>query len=373
MPCFHKLKSRAFGKGERSRLTITMGQQANGSRIFALEAAKFLAAFVVAMIHLAPCTPNAELLTNVIRLFPVYYFYASAVHFTVRRVLWKDDRMANAVSFGRLVRPYAAWTVLYLLLRWQKNGGLPSSEGWHDWFGFLFMGQSAVHLYFLPQLIYFQIVAASSALVCWNLFHKRIHRTAVCWFGLAFVASVCIDRAGYFGWNHAFLSGLIYASLGGASVALDSRVRRVWDRVVVSAGCLMFLFVIIAALGTEMPWFYHVLSGPVFGSCTLLVLLRMRLGVPPRWLEWLVSSYFGIYLAHHAIEEGIELLFRKFGLELIPYDVASRLFFALLAVSGGIVITWMIRLVPPLAWWLLGEDSGLARGTFGSVEKCKAR
>lgn len=181
-----------------------MSRSPNEVRIFALEAAKFVAAYGVALIHLAPCTSQAELITNVVRLFPVYYFYASAVHFTIRRVLKNNGEIKSILSLNRLMRPYAAWTILYLILRWGKNGSITSAYDWQEWLGLLFMGQSAVHLYFLPQLVYFQIVAGASVLLCSHLLSKRLHLKAACLLALSFVASVVIDRAGYFGWHHAF-------------------------------------------------------------------------------------------------------------------------------------------------------------------------
>lgn len=324
-------------------------------RVFAIEAAKFVAAYCVALIHLAPCTAKAELITNVIRLFPVYYFYASAVHFTIRRVLRSDGSVSAGLSWTRLVRPYAAWTILYLLLRCAKNGGISSAHGWVEWFGLLVMGQSAVHMYFLPQLVYLQIVAAASALLLANLLKKRFHLESACWLAAALCASIAIERAGYFGWNHSFLSGLIYAFLGGVSVCLNDRVCKAWTAVVAPVACVMIVLSLIAGFGIVLPPFYYLLNGPVFGCCTLLVLLRMQAGAPSRWGERLVSCYFGIYLAHHAIEEGLEMLFARLGHSLTPYDVSSRLGCALIAFCGGIIITLTIRLSPFLASWMLGE------------------
>lgn len=338
-----------------SHLSHLLSQSKSEGRVFAIEAAKFVAAYCVALIHLAPCTAKAELITNVLRLFPVYYFYASAVHFTIRRVLRRDGSVSAGLSWNRLIRPYAAWTVLYLLLRCAKNGGISSAQGWVEWLGLLFMGQSAVHMYFLPQLVYFQIVAGASALLCANLLKKRFHSAAACWLAAAFVASIFIGRAGYFGWNHTFLAGLVYAFLGAISVCLDDRVGKAWTAVVAPAAFVLIVLSLIAGFGIELPSFYYLLNGPVFGCCTLLVLLRMQAGAPSRWGERLVSCYFGIYLAHHAIEEGLEMIFARLGHSLTPYDVSSRLGFALIAFCGGIMVTLTIRLSPSLACWMLGE------------------
>lgn len=332
-----------------------MNRSKGEGRVFAIEAAKFVAAYCVALIHLAPCTAKAELITNVLRLFPVYYFYASAVHFTIRRVLRRDGSVSEGLSWTRLIRPYATWTVLYLLLRCAKNGGISSAHGWVEWLGLLFMGQSAVHMYFLPQLVYFQIVAGASVLLCANLLKKRFHSAAACWLGAAFFASIFIGRAGYFGWNHTFLAGLIYAFLGAISVCLDDRVGKAWAAVVAAVACVLIVLSLFAGFGIALPSFYYLLNGPVFGCCTLLVLLRMKAGAPSQWGERLVSCYFGIYLAHHAIEEGVEMIFARLGHSLTPYDVSSRLGFALIAFCAGIMVTLTIRLSPFLACWMLGE------------------
>ncbi|OYW76773.1 MAG: hypothetical protein B7Z37_07215 [Verrucomicrobia bacterium 12-59-8] len=313
-----------------------------------------MAAYGVALIHLAPNTPHAELITDVVRLFPVPFFYAAAIYFTIPKAL-KRGTVAGALSLSRLVRPYAVWTLFYLLLRWVKNGNSLFSSGLEEWFGFLFLGQSAVHLYFLPLLVFNQIVAASSVLLCSNFLNRRIHTGAACWLAAAFVGSFLIEHFGYFGWYSAFLGGLVYALLGAVSGYLDNRVGRGWAAVVVIATVTMVVLALIAGFGIKLPSVYYLLNGRVFGCCALLVLLRMQVGIPPRWMERLVSCYFGVYLAHHAIEEGMEMVCAKFGHVLTPYDVPTRLGFALVAFCGGILITCMIRLSPRLAFWMLGE------------------
>ncbi len=276
------------------------------------------------------------------------------MYFIIPKAIQKST-VLGVLNLSRLIRPYAVWTSVYLLLRMIKNGSGLFSSSLEDWFGFLFLGQSAVHLYFLPLLIYYQIVAAASALLCSNLVNGKIHLHAACWITAAMIMSIIAGHIGYFGWSSAFLSALIYTALEAGSKSLNQKIRRGWFAVVILASVLMMGLALIAAFEVKMPSTYYVFNGPIFGCCALLLLIRMGKGIPPRWAKRLVNCYFGIYLSHHAIEECIEVACAKFGHALTPYDLLPRLGYAFVAFCGGIIITCLIRLSPRLAFWMLGE------------------
>lgn len=331
-------------------MAIPMKQATNDGRSFAIELAKFVAAYAVVMIHLVPTTPNAELITDVLRLFPVPFFFVSAIYFTIPGAL-KKGTVSGALSFSRLIRPYMIWTVFYLLMRWVKKGDAFFAMDMKEWFGIVFIGGAAVQLYFLPLLVFFQILAASSALLFSSGVTRQARQNAACWFVGALLTACVVEYMGSYG-LYFLTNGLIYAVLGSMAGALNKRVHSGWAGVLAIAVVVMAGLAWIAYSGIKLPDY---LTLPFFGCAVLLLLLRVRTSVPPRWMERLVSCYFGIYLTHHFIEEGLEMVCARLGHSLTPYDVSSRLGVALVAFCGGIAATLMLRLSPRVAYWTLGE------------------
>ena len=332
-----------------------MSAQGNG-KIFSIELGKFAAAFGVAMIHLAPNTPAAEFITEVGSLFPVYFFYASALHFTVRRTLrTENNSISRSLRVDRVLVPYFVWTAIYLALRIAKNAALPPVDNLSGWFGLLFLGQSALHLYFIPQLVFFQVVAVASVRVFTALANRRLDTEAIFWSAAAAATGLWIHSMGWFGWKNCWLNGLLYTGLGLFSVRMQGQTGTQRTLIRALSLLMMLALAMTAAMRLDIGSIGYFLRGPLFGCATLVLLLHVRVPQPQEWLVHVASCYFGIYLCHHAIEEGMEMFFARIGHELTPYGVASRVLVTLATVAMGVLFTLAVRRFPPMDFFLLGE------------------
>lgn len=332
-----------------------MSEVSSKQRIFALELGKLVAAFVVAMIHLTPCTPGANHLTDIPQLFAVPYFMISAIHFTVRKSS-APGGVLGSLSFQRVAIPYFTWTLLYLLMRMVKNGPELFSGGVKEWFGLLFMGQSAVQLYFLPLLLFNQIVA-SAAVKMWEGIKSAgmPPLSSLGWLSAALVASLLAEKLGYFGWNHSFTMALLYALLAVISNQLGLVTSLSRRTVVVTALLAMGAIALVTGAGMQMPDVWHMVRFPLFGFCSLMILLRIHIGTSPAWLVGASGCYFGIYLSHHAIEEVAEVVMTGLGHSLHPYTLTTRFTVALLVCMAAVLFTLTVRRQRLLALLMLGE------------------
>lgn len=322
-------------------------------RLANVEIGKFAAACGVAMIHLAPNTPAAESLTRVAFLFPVYFFFSASVFFTLQRARRNDGPLLQTLRLERLLVPYASWTLIYLALRLLSGRSLLQAP-FAEWVKILGFGGAAVHLYFLPLLVFFQILALS----VWRLLAGD-RRTAG-WLLACLLLQAGAWELGVANWRQAAFTGLIYAMLA-VGVA---RLRTLPDRpggLLAGTAVALLALAVLTGLEVDPGWLGVQLRGPLFGALVLLALLRLpQAALSPRWRAVLSCSY-GLYFCHHAFEEGLERLALRLGLPLVPYTVTGRLAVTLLVVVLGVLFTMAVRRIPWLAWLLLGEPRRAAR------------
>lgn len=330
-----------------------MSDAAGQDRLVNVEIGKFAAACGVAMIHLAPNTPAAESLTRVAFLFPVYFFFSASVFFTLQRASRRGGPLLQVLRLERLLVPYASWTLIYLALRLLSGRSLLQAPA-AEWVKILGFGGAAVHLYFLPLLVFFQILAVSG----WRLLAGD--RRAAGWLLACVLLQASAWELEVANWRHAAFTGLVYALLALAVARLRALTDR---RSIILAGTAVLLLGLALLTGLEVDpgWLGVQLRGPLFGALVLLALLRLpQPGLHPRWQAVLSCSY-GLYFCHHAFEEGLERLALRLELPLVPYTVAGRLAVTLLVVVLGVLFTMAVRRIPWLAWLLLGEPRPAAR------------
>jgi surface polysaccharide O-acyltransferase-like enzyme len=138
------------------------------SRLFGIELFRAIAAFAVVVVHAAgfiqysdqlPIHADRWLLvvTQVCR-FAVPFFLAASFYFVVGKLLSAPEQFETKKFLWsrtvRLLLPYGIWSLIYLSVRMLKS--LNSPEGvtllFQDPIFLIFLGGSAIHLYFLPLL-----------------------------------------------------------------------------------------------------------------------------------------------------------------------------------------------------------------------------
>jgi len=213
--------------------------------------------------------------------------------------------------FARLLPAFLAWTSIYVFARWAGGSIHPSVT---DWIEYLFLGASALHLYFIPMILYFGAVLVL-------VMHAGRHR------GLALLAALAgamlLQRMHLPGFHLAspeanafpfyFVHNLPYLF----AAALLFEVLGKWRQ----AGGLRGLKGAVAALACAGAAWYcwtHPLPGQGLApfqdfarNIFLFLAFLFRPLRTPAWVAALASISYGVYLCHHLVIEGL-LHFERF-------------------------------------------------------------
>jgi peptidoglycan/LPS O-acetylase OafA/YrhL len=320
-------------------------------RNLSVDIIKFIAAFGVVIIHLAPSTEAADLLTQVFLAFAVPFFLVTSLHFFISRILTLPAVKYSDLRWDRILVPYAVWTLIYTLLRVLKFR-LAGTSLSIDVVGFCLYGGVAVHLYFLPLLLLFQSQALAMILLL------RVPRLWLTVVGIAlgagifgYIGTVC----GYLGFSRAFESGMVYVALAFALGWLQA--REVGRRINLAIGSLILILIFTTVFYGVPLYSFPMLRGPIAGYGVAALALNWRVASAAPALRLLVTCSYGIYLAHFGFLEGLEFAAQRFGLLLAPYSVTAKLAAGSLICLACVAFIVIARLHRLSAYLLIGEHT----------------
>ncbi|MBF2005161.1 acyltransferase family protein [Chlorogloeopsis fritschii PCC 9212] len=134
-------------------------------RLLGIDLFKGIAAYGVVLIHglgELPRDENALLISKFFVAFCVPYFLATSFYFSSYLLLFKTNISYLKTRVKRILVPYLAWSLIYLLAR-LAGFLIGNKESFYrlisDPVNMIFFGASAVHLYFLPLLFCGTVVA----------------------------------------------------------------------------------------------------------------------------------------------------------------------------------------------------------------------
>lgn len=318
-----------------------------------VDAVRLFFAFSVAAIHLAPNTPAAEKVGQSFVLFAVPFFLVAGLYFFVGKVFGQASVPGwRPLHFERLWLPYLAWTVIYVSLHVGKDVTVHRRTDL-DPVATALYGGAAVHLYFLPLLLLFQVWAWSVAL-WWRAPERR-------WLGgLLLVSGVVFAVGGQaehsLGFERVFLNGALY--IGGAWLLWAGRNSGTfrWVNTVFAAALAagMLGLIIHGDHYDLLAYGRGPLAGYAAASLALAWPVHWTVG---RWAAFLLGCSYGIYLAHFAFVEAFEFVAARRGWPIKPYDVPEKLGVALAVCVGCIALIAAVRTVRPARAMLLGEKA----------------
>ncbi len=247
-------------------------------------------------------------LTSLVRnlSFAIPCFVLIAVYLSVRHIN-NDGSRINFLKRRavRLMPAFLVWTAIYVIAR-LINGGI-ANPSLYDFAGYLFLGSSALHLYFIPMIYYYSVLLI--------FIPKPIgFRLPICLIGL--FAATWLRYAGipafHFGTPEAdafpfyFLYNLPYLFLG--IVLFDLIEQSTFSE---KTSNHSGLFSLIFGFSSLAFWF-----GPQLFNITIPVqdiirdtfLFLTFLFLPadiPEWMTNIATVIFGVYLSHHLILEGL--------------------------------------------------------------------
>jgi len=273
----------------------------------ALDILKLLAAFGVICVHFGPQAPFAQNIVSVFLPFRVPFFIAAAFYFLCL-FLRRDSSLAEFQRrLTAIVVPYLAWTLIYTVLRVVKhldeparlialNLELPR---------FLLVGESAVHMYFVPM-------------ICAGfVFSYVLCRATSSWFFRP--ASICLLFLLGAGW-HVVIPAAVHADitaavgrwgiwaceslpyLATAMILTAPRVRTAMERrphlYFSVCAALVLAYIILARYGPGLS--LTLLSSWLIANLVLVIGLNTPLQARTcAAAKPFLQSSFGIYLSHY--------------------------------------------------------------------------
>jgi peptidoglycan/LPS O-acetylase OafA/YrhL len=325
-----------------------------------VDAAKLLAMFGVVMIHLAPSTPAAELMSRIFSCFAVPFFLMISLYFFMEKAAGSGPLNISQLRLDRIYIPYAVWTVLYLALQCLKFR--VEHKPFHpDLIPALFYGGSGVQMYFLPLLLLFQAQALAVLLVLREAPGRLAVILAVAgagvygWFG---------SHQDYFGFGGCLERGWLFVA--AAFLLRHFQSHPTGRRVnLFLGGIIATLAVTETVLNFQAGWLAEV-GGPLAGYSLAALTLNLPLAIESKAWRYLLTCSYGIFLAHVVFLETFEFAAARLGWELKPYSVITKILMPLLISACCVLLIWLVRLNPVPARFLLGEPAHRPRVSLSS-------
>jgi peptidoglycan/LPS O-acetylase OafA/YrhL len=321
----------------------------NKARNDAVDVTKLIAAFGVVMIHLAPSTPAAEIITRVFLGFVVPFFLTISLYFFIERVCRMEPLKIIPLRLDRILMPYVAWTIIYLAFRIIKCR--VQHKPLHlELIPMLFYGGTGVQMYFLPLLLLFQ----AQALAVLMMMRGSVERVMgiVILIGAVFFGYFASHEA-FFGFQNCLERGCSYVLFVFLLRYLQS--KPLGRRLNLFLGIIIAVLTVAATVGNYHATWPASFGGSLAGYSLAAIALNLSLVLAsPLWRFMLTCSY-GIYLAHFFFLETFEFIILKLGYAITPYSIVTKLLMSLLICFSCVLLIWFARLNRISAYLLLGE------------------
>ena len=321
------------------------------SRNTTIDLFRLIATFGVITIHVPFSTPAAKIYFNVFWPFCVPFFYmASLTFYFIHLENFKGDRLKKKVQ--RLVYPYISWTIIYLTLIFIKHSFTHSGNPVNP-VAAVFYGSSAVHLYFLPNLLGMQALIYG----IYNLKKdSHINLNALAVLIISIIYFFVGYRFQYFGFSSAgsILAIPLYILI--AYWASTKILGKDNNRLLTIIGILIVLFMIVS----NFSGFHYILMDfdfiLIFGGMGLLLLAigSPFLGDIPK-IKYIAGCSYGIYLSHVLFLETFKLYIERIFKINLYYNFYVTTLIVISIFLMSLLFVILIRKIPHLKFYLFGE------------------
>ena len=312
------------------------------SRNSNLDFARIICSYGVIVAHISVQTSTALNFQLFFKNFHVPFFYLLSIIFFYRKLELKTQDVISKLAL-RLLVPFFAWTLVYGFLLY-LNGSLELIT-WRDWIKAIFYGNTAVHLYFVPQLFMLQMLL---------LFGFKTFKTFS--FKYVPVLVLCITY---------FVIGQVYEFFGATSY--QNIVFYLFfgfllkDRILNEGNKLLLVIGLLIALGIVYATYYIDYNGFInlpWGGLSLILIFSNLKEVgsnKSQYISRLALYSFGIYLIHVIFIEGFEFAANTFNLSL----EADLAYIILFSVAVFIISYYSVK--------VLSKSAFLSKLFFGNV------
>jgi peptidoglycan/LPS O-acetylase OafA/YrhL len=321
-------------------------------RIESLDLFRLVAAFGVIAIHAKSGNDVSKFYGILFWPICVPFFYVTSIYFFYSGLQRNSVRQTFDKMCSRILVPYFCWTAIYSSLLFIKSYLTGSQKTYEIW-KMIFYGESAVHLYFLPILVFIQTLLASLYFVLKNPALKfrilGLFLFALCtaYFSIGYINQCfgisalgqLIAIATYF---------IVVVAITNSSILPKAAFSFQCLGAVMTAGAI-----ILNLQKTPLKLYGYPMILPL-GGLGLMLLSLGSYGISlPRWLKNITKLSFGIYLCHVLFLESIEFIFEKMGMTNSNVLVTTLIVIVVFFLS--IVFVHCLRKFQILSRYLLGE------------------
>jgi surface polysaccharide O-acyltransferase-like enzyme len=323
----------------------------SSSRNSTIDLIRTVACFGVIVIHVHSSTAAAESLGLFFLNFCVPFFFATALAYFANGLKPTVDVKATVLkTFKRIGIPFLAWSFIYAGLLFAKST-LSGKAYSIDLVRVFLYGESAEHMYYLPELLAMQLLLLGIYLLI-----KRIKVVA----GLLLISGSLLYLAwGY--WHQYFgvtpaKCVLVYMLAGFliAGIIKDSTKKLP----LLLIGVVLFAMPLLVSslhANTNPLLNEYLFSLPLSGIGLLLIALNLPNTSIPNWAKGITSATYGIYLSHVMFLEAFEFATEKMHLA-INYTLTYKLLIAAIIFVICVLFITVVRKIPKLRPLLLGEN-----------------
>jgi surface polysaccharide O-acyltransferase-like enzyme len=323
----------------------------SSSRNSTIDIIRTVACFGVIAIHVHSSTPAAENLGLFFLNFCVPFFFATALAYfgsSLKPTINIKDIISKISK--RIEIPFLAWSFIYASLLFAKSilSGKPYSL---DLIRLFLYGESAEHMYYLPELLVMQLLTLGIYLLT--------IRTKIL---TGFILAICSTSYLAWGYWHNYFGVtpakcvLVYVATSFLFASAIKSLARNWSLLLI--GIILFALPLLtnSLKAATIPFLNEYLfSLPLSGVGLLLIALNLPDISVPAWAKGITSATYGIYLSHVMFLEAFEFASEKAHIS-IKYTLTNKLLIASIIFLICIIFITVVRRIPKLRPLLLGEN-----------------
>lgn len=318
-------------------------------RNYTVDLFRIIACFGVIFIHVHNSTYASELVSKYFSYFCVPYFYISALTYfssslsrgvKVRQIFLKVGK--------RIGLPFLAWSIIYAGLIIAKSLLIKGSFTINIPRTFLY-GESAEHLYYLPELIIMEVIVLSIYLLA--VVNKSV--IGLLFLLIAFAYLIWGSWNKYYGITSCN-SLIVYVAMSFFIIPQIYKNSRDWRYLMV--GFILILFTLSNNYFSYPDIIKIYLSSiPAGGIGIFLIALNLPNLKLPYQLSVVALATYGIYLSHILFVEAFEMAFDVLHYNF-TYNLFNKMLFALVTLTFCVIFVLIIRKNKYTRLILLGED-----------------
>lgn len=326
------------------------------TRNHALDIAKILAAFGVVTLHVKYSTPAGAFFNEVAWPTCVPFFYVASLVFFFKRLPIDAPSVVLSKQLRRVVIPYLVWTLIYIALL-QSKAWVVHKPRPLDPVGNILYGESSVHLYFLPTLLCYQLIA-------WAVFQftRRNDGTGKTkWLALSALLLgigylVNGDIQNRFGCKTTgnFIAAALFI---GVAYTWSKKPEGRFNAVCGIVGALIWIGAVsLNRMNLRMDVLHYPLILALGGIGFFMLASSIHIHIKNEKISKALTASFGIYLVHVILLEGFEFLVEVCAKGNFDYSFWVKLGVSLTVFFGAWGITLLLRRFRIARALLLGES-----------------